>query len=228
MTRGLAGGLLLAALPSPAIAQSFGVEATTDEVRRGLSWSGGRASASADAALGLGHVEASARAAALRGSPRHSGADAVIDTGLATSFDIGPARLRLEGVHHAFTGASGKADFSELGASADYTYGPVQLVAGAFYAPSQASIGGSNLYLYANANAGIPATPVTLTAGIGRSSGDVDNSARSQRLRPGGTYLNWRLGAEYSLGVAAVGIDYLGSNAACSGNRVAARLRFGF
>ena len=80
--------IAIATSPHPADAQSSpsaGVELSNDEVRRGLSWSGGRAALSADALIVLGLVEVSGRAATTRSSKRHAGADAVIDVALATA-----------------------------------------------------------------------------------------------------------------------------------------------
>jgi len=188
----LAAALLVA--PTSATAQSISgaVEATNDEVRRGLSWSQGRASASADATATIGPVDASVRVAALRGSSRHADADAVADLSLATGWDLGAVRVRATAVGHLFTGADRSMDYVELGGAATYTLGPVRASAGALYAPSQRAIGGSNLYLYAGADAGIPGTPLTAIVQLGRSSGDVDDPVRAQRLRPGGRYMDWR------------------------------------
>jgi len=215
--RTAAGPLLLVAAAlaaAPLRAQqrpAFGAEAATQEVRRGLGWSGGRAAVSADAGLPLGPVRATARVASLRGSPRHLGADAVADLGLEASWRLGGVTARVRGVSHLFAGATGRADYHELGAGFGYLIGPLQLDADAAWAPSQSAVGGDNLYLSAGASAGVPGTPVTLLAGIGRSTGD-DDDPRSNRLRPGGDYTDWRLGAEYALGRVVLGLDYIGTD----------------
>jgi hypothetical protein len=236
----LAAALLIA--PTSAAAQSISgaVEATNDEVRRGLSWSQGRASASADATATIGPVDASVRVAALRGSSRHADADAVADLSLATGWDLGAVRVRATAVGHLFTGADRSMDYVELGGAATYTLGPVRASAGALYAPSQRAIGGSNLYLYAGADAGIPGTPLTAIVQLGRSSGDVDDPVRAQRLRPGGRYMDWRLGVEHRRGALTLGVDYLGTDvsrrqafgpfadAAHAGDRIVGRVRYDF
>ncbi|WP_204283871.1 TorF family putative porin, partial [Klebsiella pneumoniae] len=66
------------------------------------------------------------------------------------------------------------------------------------YAPSQSAIGGDNLYLFASANAGIPATPLSASATLGHSTGSTDDPVRAARLRPLGDYTDWRLGMEYN------------------------------
>ncbi|UUL82238.1 TorF family putative porin [Sphingomonas qomolangmaensis] len=226
---------------APAAAQdrpTIGFEAATDEVRRGLSWSEGRAALSADASGTLGPIEASARVVTTRDSIRHDGAWSVADLRLTTATDVGPIQLRGGAAAHLFAGARSKMDYVELGGSASYTYGPAQLTGGVEFAPAQHAIGGSNVYLYANADAGIPGTPFTLIAGFGHSSGSADDPIRAQRLRPGGSYADWRLGVELRQGPLTLGVDYLGTDidraeafgpfadARHSGDRLLGRVRF--
>jgi hypothetical protein len=229
----------LAQTAPPTAGPTIGIEATTDERRRGLGWSGGRASASADALLTIGPVDASARIAATRGAARHGGADAVIDLGVGTGWDVGALRLRATAIGHLFTGARGGMDYVEATGSASYALGPLQVAGGAAFAPSQDAIGGSNLHLFADADAGIPGTPFTLVAGIGHSSGHVDDPVRAQRLRPGGDYTNWRLGVEHRQGPLTLALDYTGTDVARAdtfgpfadarhaGDRILGRVRFG-
>jgi len=196
------------------VAPSGGIEVATDEARRGLSWSEGRATLSADAAASLGRIDASARVTTLRNADRQAGADAVVDVMLATGWDLGAVTLRTSATGHLFAGARTGMDYAEIGASARYSYGPARLVGGVEFAPSQDALGGSNVYLYANADAGIPGTPYTLLAGIGRSSGTTTDPLRVQRLRPGGSYMDWRLGVEHRRDRLTFGIDYLGTDVA--------------
>lgn len=238
-------GLILASLLASAAAQaqspvSVGVEATTDERRRGLSWSEGDASVSGDLSARLGAIELDARVAALRGSVRHDGADAVADLGAAFVTDAGPFQLRARAIGHVFAGARSDLNYGEVGGDARYTLGPAELTVGALYAPPQDAIGGSNLYLSAQGVVGIPATPFTLIGGVGRSSGSVDSVARADRLRPGGTYSDWRVGVEHVTGPLTLALDYVGTDLADgravgaigdrrnSGDRVLARARFAF
>lgn len=213
--------MLSLAAVTPAVAQdvpSAGVtaiaEVTSDEVRRGLSWSGGRAAVAGALRGSLGAVDASVRAVTLRDSPRHAGAEAVVDLTAGTGWDLGAIRLDASATAHLFAGARERMDYVELGATAGYGYGPVYATLGVAVAPSQAAIGGSNVHLRADANAGIPGTPFTLLAGLGHSSGGVTDPLRAQRLRPGGSYLDWRLGVEHRRDRLTFGIDYLGSDVA--------------
>ena len=213
--------MLSLAAAAPAVAQDVpsagvtaSVEVTNDEVRRGLSWSGGRAAVAGALRGSLGAVDASVRAVTLRDSPRHAGAEAVVDLTAGTGWDLGAIRLDASATTHLFAGARERMDYVELGATAGYGYGPVYATLGVAVAPSQAAIGGSNVHLRADANAGIPGTPFTLLAGLGHSSGGVTDPVRAQRLRPGGSYLDWRLGVEHRRDRLTFGIDYLGSDVA--------------
>lgn len=239
------GALLGVILATPVLAQeqrpAIGVELNSDENRRGLSWSGGRVSPSADIFATSGPFEASGRIVALRESERHGGAGVVGDLTLGASTMVGLVTVRGRVAGHLFGGAGFNADYVELGGSAAYTLGPVQLDVGADYAPSQSAIGGDNLYLHAGAQSGIPGTPWTVLAGIGRSTGKTDDPFRAARLRPGGDYTDWRLGVEHVTGPVTLGLDYVGTDvseraasafmladARHSGDRIVGRVRFGF
>lgn len=236
-------GVAAAVAAFPAHAQSVpsvGVEATTDEVRRGISWSGGRAAVSADVSTDVAGFDLSARAVTTRGSPRHAGADAVADLELGRGFDLGAVRLRASVTGHLFAGSAIGADYVELGGSGSYTLGPVTLDAGAKYAPDQSAIGGDNLYLFANGSVGVIGTPLTATAGIGRSSGSVDDPVRAARLRPGGSYTDWRLGLSYVARPFTATVEYVGNDIDRSrvlspladrgelGDRIVGRVRIAF
>lgn len=196
--------------------------------------------ASADAMVARGAVEASARIVGIRDSARHASADAVADLELGAVTDAGPFRLRGHVTAHVFAGARERMDYVELGGRASYTLGPLQLGAGAVYAPGQRAIGGDNFYLFASANAGIPATPLSASASVGRSSGSTDDVVRAARLRPLGAYTDWRLGLEYNRFPFSLGVDYIGTDLARrtttypfaglgnSGDRVMGRVRLSF
>lgn len=237
----LAGALLLVPAET-AWAQSFdaGIEAASDEVRAGISWSGGRASASTDARLDLGPLDASLRVAALRGAARHGGAEAVADAAVGRDWALGGVTLRTEVVGHVFAGATQRMDFAELVLGARYGLGPLRVAATAWYAPRQSTIGGDNLHLRLGADAGLPGLPITVLASAGYSTGS-GNEPRTARLRPGGDYADWKLGAEYTRWPLTFGLDYVGNSIVADrirvgpfadsggiGDRVVARVRFAF
>ncbi|MCK8458282.1 TorF family putative porin [Sphingomonas faeni] len=202
-------------LITPAFAQDAGsvtLEMMSEEERRGLSWSEGRAALAGDIRVSRGPLDASARVVTLRNSVRHGGADAVVDLSVGTDWDLGAVRIRTDATGHAFAGARGRMDYVEAGVSASYAYGPLYATVGVIGAPSQRAIGGSNVYVYTNANAGIPGTPLTMLAEVGHSSGSVRDPIRVERLRPGGSYTNWRLGLEHRRDRLTIGVDYIGTD----------------
>lgn len=204
----IAAGVLSGA-PACAGEISAAVEAGTGEVRRGLDWSGGRGVIGAEVYGSIAGLDASVRVVTLRGSARHGGADAVADLRLAREWPVGPAFVWVEAVGHVFVNAQGRMDYAEAGAGVRYALGPVEIDGRAYYAPPQAAIGGSNVHVRASATAGLPGTPLTLAAALGRSAGSKSGGSR---LRPGGSYTDWKLGVEYSRGPLSAGIDYTGTS----------------
>jgi len=197
--------LLLIGCASPALAAGFGVEASTDLRRRGLGWSGGKPAIDAFASLPVASgFSLEAAAATLRQSPRHGGADLLVDAALRYTWtgDAWTLSAQIQGL-----GVIGAADqnYANLRGTVARTIGPVQLQVAADWAPPQSTIGGSNLYLSGRAGAGIPGTPITLGAGIGRSTGSDDGSGRANRLRPGGNFTDYRLDADYIIGALSLG-----------------------
>ncbi|MCX7282519.1 MAG: hypothetical protein NTX28_00455 [Novosphingobium sp.] len=238
----LCGAAALAFAPQVA-AQSVdaGVEATTDEVRRGLSWSDGEVSGSADARVSFGGFDAAVRLAMLRQSDRHGNADAVADLTLGKDWNAGAFTVRTEAIGHVFGNADSNMNYAELGAGARYSIGPLQVGTMAWYAPKQASIGGDNLHVRATADAGLPGLPVSVFAAVGYTTGDT-RDARSARLRPAGDYADWKVGAEYTQFPFTIGGDYVGTDIDTAntvsispfadlkhaGDRVLARVRMSF
>lgn len=149
----------------------------------------------------------SATAVTLRDSSRHGGADAVIDVQASYGRQIGAWRLSGDATYRFFPGASGQG-YVELGATGGFVLGPANIDLFARYAPSQAAIGGDNLYAGVSASVGIPATPLTVSAQLGRSSGAVDDLARSRRLRPDGTYWDHGVSIDYRKGRWWAGVRY--------------------
>jgi len=236
----------LAVLASTTVAHAqvrphVSAEATTDERRRGISWSDGEGALAASARLDFSNgFDLGVRALSTRGDPRHGGADAVIEPTLGYSQLVGGFRLDAFATGHVFTNGDGPLDYYEGGASANYTLGPAQAGIEARYAPSQDAIGGSNLYLAARARVGVPLTPFSFTASAGRSSGDVDDVIRSARLRPGNTYYDWSFGVQHATGPLVLTVEYTGTDIDNSpalspfaargnaGDRIAARAALSF
>lgn len=98
--------------------------------------------------------------------------------------------------------ALGRTGYWEPYASVRGSLGPATAKVGVAYAPAQNAIGGGdNLYSFAEVSSGVPLTPVTLNAHLGRSAGS---------LTPGRHYWDWSLGADYALpGGITAGVRYV-------------------
>jgi uncharacterized protein (TIGR02001 family) len=210
----LLGALALAALSSPALAQ----EDTETEVPSGggLSISGevnllsdfrfrGISRSDRDPALQgaltvsmPGGFYAGGRGTSLRETGGFGAAQLDLyagygaDLGLGTSADAGL-------MYFVFPDAEGGGDYFEPYASISHQLGPVQATAGAKYAWEQDALGGEDLlYLFGEVEAGIPLTPITLTAQAGRQ----DTGAF-------GDYWTWSLGGRAALGPVQAGLRYV-------------------
>tara|TARA_R100000501_G_scaffold10060_1_gene19833 strand:- start:117339 stop:118124 length:786 start_codon:yes stop_codon:yes gene_type:complete len=241
----LCGGsvMALAFAGFPAAAQSStlaSAEVMTDYRVRGLSWSDGETTAQAYVGLPISsRLDASITATALRESSRHGGSDVGVD--LAAYYGDRAGLFDWYGgvVGHLFAGAEGSMDYAEVRAGGSVTLGPAAVDVSASYAPSQDAIGGSNLYGRIGAQAGIWGSPITFRGHVGRSTGSVDDPVRANRLRPGGDYTDWLLGADYVLGPFLFGLAYTDTDIDASeavpaglgrdaGSRIVARARFDF
>lgn len=186
----------------------FSIEAATQERRRGLDWSDGKPIVRGGVSTGLvADLSVAATAVPLWNSRRHDGADAVIDLQATYDRQLGTWRLSTDAVYRFFPGASGQG-YVEVGTSTAFTLGPATVEVFARYAPRQRAIGGDNLYTGISASVGIPATPLTVSAQLGRSSGAVDDLARSRRLRPDGTYWDHGVSIDYRKGRWWTGLRY--------------------
>ena len=131
----------------------------------------------------------------------------------ALTADVGVLRYVYPANH-----GNGPADYWEPYASLATTLGPVGAKLGVAYAPEQDSLGGEdNLYLFTDLNAGIPTTPVTVTAHLGYTDG-----IQGPRLLSGDS-LTDESGFDYSLGATyavtpnlSVGASYIGVDGSAS------------
>ena len=102
---------------------------------------------------------------------------------------------------------AGPSDYFEPYASISGQLGPASVAVGVAYAWDQDAIGDTdNLYLYTDLEAGIPRTPITLTAHLGYTDGglsvDDDDTSFDYSLGATATVLGG-----LSLGVAYVGVE---------------------
>jgi uncharacterized protein (TIGR02001 family) len=141
---------------------------------------------------------AGARGTSLKHFAGHGGAEADLYAGYATG--IAPGTTLDAGIlYYWFPDAAGRTGYAEPYVSVTHTLGPIEGTLGAKYAWSQRAIGSDDmLYLFGQLEAGIPATPLTLTAEAGRQeSGAL------------GSYWNWSLGGRYAIGPIEAGLRYV-------------------
>lgn len=206
----LAAAAPAAALPIPGTGLAIGVDAElmTDHRFRGVSRSDGGAALSANLIVTGNGWYGGARATTLKGLDnfrlrdpdfRELG-DVQFDLYAGHSANLGLG-LTLDGglVYYAFPGGEGDTNYAEPYASLSYLLGPVEATVGARYAWSQRAIGDEDmLYLFGEIHAGIPFTPVSLTAHAGR-----------QDWSRYGSYWNWSLGGHYAMGPLHLGLRYV-------------------
>lgn len=105
--------------------------------------------------------------------------------------------------YYAYPGHSGavRTNFMESSAKLTHDFGPLKATMGTSYAWDQAVLGGDSLYLYGEAAAPVPHTPLTLKAHAGRSKGALSPRA--------GGYYDWSLGADAAFGPVTLSVAYV-------------------
>ena len=130
---------------------------------------------------------------------------------------------------YTYPGGSSKTTFAEPYIKLSGTVGPASLTAGVAYAPKQQSLGKwyntgasaqtgtpdnpgakeDNLYLWTDAAAGIPSTPITLKGHVGYSKGNSGLGPNGTSVAPTGEYFDWLLGADVAVGKLILGVAYV-------------------
>lgn len=147
-----------------------------------------------------------------------AGADAELDLivgwkktlGSGTTVDVGVLYYYYPGAEDIIPGYD--SDFFEPYVAVSHTFGPVTGKLLAAYAPKQnaLSVGNGkedNLYLAADLSAGVPGTPLSVTAHVGHSFGP-------SFLTIGDEYTDWSLGAFYTLQGVTLGVSYVDTDKA--------------
>ncbi|MEA3013475.1 MAG: hypothetical protein QOD42_2020 [Sphingomonadales bacterium] len=109
----------------------------------------------------------------------------------------GPVEYEIGAIAYLYPGGDGTGNVYEATGALSYRLGPVQAKLSAFYAPDQENLAGDNLYLSAEAKAGIPGTPFTLFGQFGRERGSFY-----------GRKHDWSFGAEYTRGPFTASLGY--------------------
>jgi uncharacterized protein (TIGR02001 family) len=122
---------------------------------------------------------------------------------------------------YRYPGGADTTDFAEPYAKLSGTIGPLNLLAGVAYAPKQKALGNfsntpqsrgqsqDNLYLWGDASAGIPKTPITLKSHLGYSKGNPGLGPNGTSVAPTGKYWDWLLGVDAVLGPVTLGVTYV-------------------
>lgn len=148
---------------------SFNVSVVSDYLFRGLSQSSGDPALQASAELAApGGFYAGAFAS---NSTVYPGADVELDLYGGYRLDVGGLHLDAGVISYFYPGARGSSS-TELYATAGATIPIGEVRAGLSYAPEQTALGDTDgLYLFAEGEAPVPATPITLRAHLGRERG---------------------------------------------------------
>ena len=130
---------------------------------------------------------------------------------------------------YMYPAGASETDFAEPYVKVSRTLGPVSALVGVAYAPPQQALGRwyftgadsvagvyndpgdkeDNLYLWADASAGVPGTGLTVKGHLGYSHGNRGLGPNGTSVTPTGEYFDWLLGADYVLGPVTLGVAYV-------------------
>lgn len=211
-----------AAETTPAFRVSGSAGLVSDYRFRGVSQSD--EDAAVQASLTLSHrsgAYAGLWVSNLAGWGSFGGPDLELDLIAGYRLPVADGTLDLGLTWYTYPGGAGRTDFVEPYARVSGTLGPVSLLAGVAYAPAQVALGNwsatpqsrigdrdDNLYLWGDAAAGVPGTPVTVKAHIGYSDGNPGLGPNGTSVAPTGTYWDWLIGADVVFGPVTLGIAY--------------------
>jgi uncharacterized protein (TIGR02001 family) len=140
-----------------------------------------------------------------------NGADQEIDLSIGYKKAFGSATVDVGVLYYYYPGSGGiTSDFFEPYGSVTYSIGPVSAKASAAYAPKQAALRvvtgvtekRDNLYIAGDLSGGIPGTPISLSAHIGRNFGP-------SYLSIGEAYTDYSVGASYTRKNLTFGVQYV-------------------
>ncbi len=113
----------------------------------------------------------------------------------------GPLEYDFGVIAYLYPGGNGDATIYEGTASLSYTLGPATGKFSVNYAPDQENLAGDNLYINTELRVGIPTTPVTVFASVGRERGSFY-----------GRKWDWTLGLEFTRGPFTASLAYVDTN----------------
>lgn len=135
---------------------------------------------------------------------------------------VGAGTLDVGLTWYMYPGGAAITSFAEPYVKVSGDAGPVSLLAGVAYAPSQSALGNwsntpasrigdkeDNLYVWGDAAYGIKDTPLTLKAHLGYSDGNPGLGPNGTSVAPTGSYWDWSLGATVDVGPVTLGVSYV-------------------
>ena len=128
----------------------------------------------------------------------------------------GPLEYDFGVIAYLYPGGDGTGNVYEGKASVAYTLGPATGKLTLNYAPDQANLDGDNLYINTELRVGIPTTPVTVFASVGRERGSFY-----------GRKWDWTLGLEFTRGPFTASLAYVDTNLNSTTNPLGRNIRAG-
>jgi uncharacterized protein (TIGR02001 family) len=113
----------------------------------------------------------------------------------------GPVEYEVGAIVYLYPGGDGSATIYEGTGSLSYSLGPATAKLSVNYAPDQENLAGDNLYVSGELRAGIPTTPLTVFAQLGRERGSFY-----------GRKWDWSLGVEVTRGPFTASLAYVDTN----------------
>ncbi len=169
----------------------------------------------------------------LAGWGTFGGSNMELDLIAGYKIPVGKGVLDVGLTWYMYPGGSDKTDFAEPYAKLGGTIGPLNLLAGVAYAPKQQALGNwsftganaqavlaggnynapgakeDNLYLWGDANTGIPHTPLTAKVHLGYSKGNPGLGPNGTSVTPTGKYWDWLVGIDAVVGPLTLGVAYV-------------------
>lgn len=155
----------------------------------------------------------------LAGWGTFGGANLETDLVAGVKLPLAGGSIDVGGTYYLYPAGFPDTNFFEAYAKLSGTAGPVNLLAGVAYAPSQKALGqwfnngasaaagvydnpgdkGDNLYLWGDVSTAVPDTGLTVKAHLGYSEGNRGLGPFATSVAPTGKYVDWLVGADYTI-----------------------------
>lgn len=209
--------LLLALLPGPVLAvELYGEGRLVSDYRfRGVSRSGAVPAVQGSLEIEAGDWRAGVFAASLSGAGRPPGAEAEVTLSAGYSRPLGLGMLDLGLTLYTFPGADHAASVIEVQGALNRTIGPLQLTAGAAWAPAQAGLAlrsgakAGSLHGWGAARLDVPGTPLSIRGRLGHTRGAL---VGGRALGGTARAWDWALGLDTAAGPFTIGAGVAGTD----------------